>query len=263
MVQAPTDNWDQEDVERMAGALQKIAQELADPFFAELLFDQLADVVFFIKDLAGRYVVVNRTLMLRCGFQHKSELLGHAPQEVFPVEFGMRYADQDRDVLKHGQFIHNQLELHLYTSRRPGWCLTDKIPLLDREGRVIGLAGISRDLRVPDQDHPTYQRVADVVSSIQRRYAEPLRLEELAAIVQVSVAQLERYMQRIFDLTPKQLIIKTRIEAAARLLEGEQSVAEIAYACGYTDHSAFSRQFKVTTGLSPTAYRELRRGGDV
>ncbi len=66
-------------------------------------------------------------------------------------------------------------------------------------------------------------------------------------------------MRRILNLTPKQLIIKTRLEAATRLLAGERSIAEIAYACGYTDHSAFSRPFKVAVGLSPTDYRELQR----
>jgi AraC-like DNA-binding protein len=38
-------------------------------------------------------------------------------------------------------------------------------------------------------------------------------------------------------------------------------VAEIAQACGYGDHSAFTRQFKATTGLTPSQYRQLSTGG--
>lgn len=37
------------------------------------------------------------------------------------------------------------------------------------------------------------------------------------------------------------------------------SIAEIAYACGYTDHSAFSRQFKAHAGMSPVQYRAACR----
>ena len=37
----------------------------------EALFDSLADVVFFIKDIEGRYVVVNETLLKRCGLADK------------------------------------------------------------------------------------------------------------------------------------------------------------------------------------------------
>ena len=33
------------------------------------------------------------------------------------------------------------------------------------------------------------------------------------------------------------------------------SIADIAYACEYTDHSAFSRQFKSHTGMTPVQYR--------
>jgi AraC-like DNA-binding protein len=247
---------------RGSAAQQKVelAQALADPFFAEALFDQLSDVVFFVKDTRGRYVVVNRTLALRCGCRDKAELIGRLPVDVFPAELGPAYAAQDQYVVQTGEAIHSRLELHLFANRMQGWCLTDKIPLRDRAGQIIGLAGISRDLRAPDTRHPVYERIAEAVAFVQQHYAEALRLEDLAQLARLSVDQLERYFQRIFDLTPKQLIIKTRLDAATRLLAGDESIAAVAYACGYADHSAFSRQFKATVGLSPGEYRRLRRG---
>lgn len=234
-----------------------LARGLADPFFAEALFDQLADVVFFVKDLHGRYVSVNRTLVLRCGCQSKAELIGRTPIEVFPAELGSAYAAQDHYVLEQGEAIHGQLELHLFAKRTQGWCLTDKMPLYDVSGHIIGVAGISRDLRAPDKRHSVYQRIAEVVMFVQEHYPEPLRLEDLAQLAQMSVDQLERYIHQIFDLTPKQLIIKTRLDAATHLLKGKHSIAAVAYACGFADHSAFSRRFKATVGLSPANYRRL------
>jgi AraC-like DNA-binding protein len=239
-------------------AVPQMARELADPFFAEILFDQLADVVFFVKDTRGCYVVVNHTLMQRCGCRRKSELIGHSPLDVFPAELGAGYAAQDQYVIRSGQAMHNQLELHLYTNQTPCWCLTHKIPLFDGDGQIIGLAGISKDVQAPDKQHPIYQRIADVIAYIQQHYAEQMKLEHLARIGGMSVTQLERHIQRIFQLTPRQLIIKVRIEAAIRLLlESGRTIAEIAYACGYADHSAFSRQFKAVVGLSPMDYRKL------
>ena len=46
------------------------------------LFDQLPDIVFFVKDAEGRYTDANRTLAERCGLRDKSELLGKRPAEV-------------------------------------------------------------------------------------------------------------------------------------------------------------------------------------
>lgn len=243
----------------VASARQQLAHALVDPFFVETLFDQLPGVVFFIKDREGRYLVVNETLMRRCGCRQKSELLGCSSLEAFPPELGAIYLAQDLEVITQGRVISNRLELHLYNDGARGWCLTHKIPLLDQEGHVAGLAGISRDLRMPDKAHPVYQRLSEVVAHIQHFYAQPLRLEDLAVLAHLSVSQLERHMQRIFELTPKQFIIKTRLEAATRLLEGDASIASIAHICGYTDHSAFSRQFRLVVGLSPAKYRELLR----
>ena len=36
------------------------------------------------------------------------------------------------------------------------------------------------------------------------------------------------------------------------------SVAEVAHACGYSDHSAFTRQFRATVGLTPREFRRAR-----
>ncbi len=63
-------------------------------------------------------------------------------------------------------------------------------------------------------------------------------------------------MKRFFGLTPSQFITKTRIASASRLLrETDQSVAAIALACGFYDHSAFTRTFRAMTGVTPTQFR--------
>jgi len=240
-------------------ARRLLAAAIANVFFAEPLFDALPDVLFFVKDREGRYVVVNRTLVYRCGLRDKSALIGRDATQAFPSAFGSSYLEQDQAVLATGVEIRDQLELHLYPDRDPGWCLTCKIPLFDAERKVVGLAGISRDLAMPDQKHPVYRRIADAASYLQANYDQPIQLAELAQIARLSVSQLERYFHKIFYLTPRQMIIKTRLDAASSMLAGERSITDIAAACGYHDHSAFTRQFKATVGVTPSDYRALLR----
>ncbi len=76
------------------------------------------------------------------------------------------------------------------------------------------------------------------------------------------MAQLERYFQRVFQLTPQQMLTKVRIDAAMALLKGDDTVAAIGQACGFVDQSAFARQFKATTGMTPRGYRKLTCGAD-
>ena len=222
----------------------------------ERLFDHLPNVVFFVKDLEGRYAVVNRTLVARCGVRNKRALLRRTAEEVFPGALGESYAAQDRLVLRSAATIEDRLELHFYPGGGRGWCLTYKMPLRDEDGTLRGLIGISRDLHRPDEFHPEYRRLAKAVDEIRARYAEPLKLAAIAKRAGLSVDRLERLVKRAFHLTPRQLLIQTRIDAAtAMLAEPRWSVAEVAHRCGYADHSAFTRQFRAMTGVSP---RELR-----
>ena len=146
----------------------------------------------------------------------------------------------------------DQLELHLYPGRQPGWCLTCKEPLR-RRGQGGRLAGISRDLKAHEGSHPAYSRLADVVQHIQDHYVQPLNLKQLAQMAGMSVAQLERYFHKVFHLTPRQVLLKTRLDAATALLVTHDKVTDVAALCGYTDR-AFTRQF-TTVGVTPTEYR--------
>lgn len=238
-----------------------LAGSLNDVFFAEQLFDTLPDVVFFVKDIDGRYLVVNRTLVARSGLREKPEILGRNSIEVFGQRLGGAYLKQDQSVLSSGAEMRDLLELHLYPNRDQGWCLTYKMPLRNTAGEIIGLAGISRDLAMPNKKHPAYQRIAAATQFIKEHYDQQFQLSDLEEITQLSIAQIERYFKRIFDLNPRQLIIKTRLEAATKLLAGGRSITEIAIACGYNDHSAFTRQFKATSGVTPSEYRVLLKNG--
>lgn len=221
----------------------------------EALFDALPDVVFFVKDVAGRYTHANLTLVRRLGLRRREEVIGRSVTELFPAAMGGSYASQDRRVLG-GEVIENQLEVHIFANRAPGWCLTCKRPLRLGEG-IDGVIGISRDLGQPDGRHPTYLRLRRVLAHLQEHYAESVRVATLAELAGLSVAQLERHFRRVFQLTPQQVLTKLRIEAAMRLLQGGDSVAAIGLACGFADQSSFARQFKATVGMSPRDYRKL------
>ncbi len=238
-----------------------------DPPFTlvQRLLNTLPDVAFFAKDAQGRYTHANRTLLDRLRVPELAGLRGRRADEVFPAPLGTRFAAQDDAVLQGGADIAGQLELHLYPNRAPGWCLTWKFAWhAARDGRrvVRGLVGLSRDLASP-ASRPlgdAHARVAHVVERMRRDYAEPLEIRALAAEAGLSIAQLERHFAHLYGRGPRQWLAQVRLEAALALLAGPASVADVAHACGYTDHSAFTRQFRRTTGLSPREWRDAQAG---
>jgi PAS domain S-box-containing protein len=235
------------------------AASLASFSIVEQLFDHVPDTVFFVKDVSGRYVAVNQSLVERCGFKEKRALMGRRVQEIFPPELAKRYAAQDHAVLRTGRPIIDRLELHWYARRHTGWCLTTKLPLRDHEQNVIGLMGVSRDLRAPGDRESIPASLAGTLEYLESHFGETLSPATLAKRAALPPVRFARLIKRIFRLTPGQLIAQTRLAAAAQLLiETKQPVAEVAHACGFYDHSAFTRAFHSATGLTPTQYRNAR-----
>ncbi|WP_213881008.1 AraC family transcriptional regulator [Pseudomonas sp. dw_358] len=235
---------------------ESLAQMLAGVAPMGSLFDAIPNAVIFIKDLQARYVLANRTLVQRCGLKKVEALLGKTSAQIFPAPLGPGYTEQDRRILEEGLMLEDQLELHLHDSREPGWCLTHKRPIHDQQGRIIGLAGISVDLQTASDAHPGFARLVAVDEHIRAHFSGRVTLKDLTRIAGLSVAQLERYCKRVFHLTPRQMIHKVRLEHAHCLLHTALPITDVALQCGYTDHSAFTRQFKQLTGFTPRQYRQ-------
>jgi len=229
----------------------------------EALFDPIPDIVFFTKDVEARYTMVNQTLVDRCGLDAKEDLIGKTALDIFPSPLGEGYYEQDREVLEKGAPVTDLLELHLYVRGEAGWCITNKIPVEDEAGTITGLIGLSKDLHLPASQAHGYEELADSIRFIQAHYCDALKVEELARMSSLSEYQYEQRMKRVFQLTAGQFITRTRIEAACELLRStDKQIVDVAVECGFYDQSAFSRQFKATTGLTPSGYRAQMREGD-
>ncbi|MDF1717804.1 MAG: helix-turn-helix domain-containing protein [Antarcticimicrobium sp.] len=113
----------------------------------------------------------------------------------------------------------------------------------------------------PPRDHGD-AAVLRVQRRIDTGYAEPLGVTALATHAGLSERSLLRRFQAATGLTPAAYLQRLRVEKARGALErSADSTAEVAWAVGYRDASAFSRAFKGCTGLTPGVYRARFRVG--
>jgi AraC-like DNA-binding protein len=224
---------------------------------AETLFDTIGDVLFCVKDRARRYVAANEAFIRRAGFRHRTELLGRTAREVFPAILAAGYEQQDDEVFSKGATVRDRLEMITQTGGSVGWFVSQKVAVKSAAGEIIALAGISRDLDTPAVRGSELGALADVLDTLHRDYARPLRIEKLAKKSGLSWSQFQRRVRGITGLTPRQLLTKSRIEAAAEALRtSNEALSAIAFDCGFYDQAAFSRQFRAATGLTPGEYRK-------
>lgn len=237
--------------------LHWINQDLA---LLEKLFDRMPDVMFFLKDTDGRYVVVNETLVHYSGRQSKKDVVGLTADELFPITSSSIIA-QDLSVIHTGKDIIDSLRLFRSADGHKQWCLSSKFGVYDNNRKATGLVGISRILPRPDEKHLGYKRLLEFSHLVRTSIGQPLLIADIAEQVNLSMDTLQRLTREVFQLSPKQILMKARIERACELLESTQSsITDIATECGYSDHSAFSRQFKAALHCTPQQYRSSSQG---
>jgi AraC-like DNA-binding protein len=106
---------------------------------------------------------------------------------------------------------------------------------------------------VPEQLLVHLRRAHDV---IDRRYAEPLVLDEIAAVAGVSKFHFLRCFAETYGITPAQYLAERRIERAQDLLRNTNlTVTEVCIAVGYSSLGSFSSRFRDLVGMSPSSYQ--------
>lgn len=216
-------------------------------------------VMFCIKSETGEYLAANRAFADRAGVAGAGDVVGRTASELFPPELAQRYEAQDQGVIETGRLLSNELELITRPDGSFGWFLTSKSRWTAEDGS-FGVVSVSVDLRTPVDAAAPHGRLAVAVDLARRGFAEPLEVADLAQAAEMSVAQLERTARRVLGLSPKQLVMRFRLEEGLGLLRTtDLPIAEVARRCGYYDQSAFSRHFRKVVGTSPAAYRTEHR----
>jgi AraC family transcriptional regulator len=91
---------------------------------------------------------------------------------------------------------------------------------------------------------------------IESRLDADLTLEELANEVGYSRSHFLRLFRATTGMTPHRYVLKRRIEQARRLLrDGDLSIAEVAYACGFSSQAHLTLAFRKECGMTPAEYR--------
>lgn len=89
---------------------------------------------------------------------------------------------------------------------------------------------------------------------ISNNLYQPLSVEELAS--NMSLSSFKRKFNEVYQTSPRQYFIKTRMEQAKKELLNNKRPSDFFYALGYENLSSFSREFKKYFGMSPKKFAE-------
>ncbi|RPJ97919.1 AraC family transcriptional regulator [Priestia endophytica] len=105
------------------------------------------------------------------------------------------------------------------------------------------------------------KRIERVVEKLNRDFAQPLRVDELAAEARMSSSSLYHYFKEVTGMSPIQFQKRLRLQEARRLLFSRSiDAAEVAFQVGYESPSHFSREYARMFGLPPVQDVHRLRG---
>jgi AraC-like DNA-binding protein len=160
-----------------------------------------------------------------------------------------------------GRRIINELVFLFETSREksPGYELGIKGSLFKIFSDLV-----SRGEDAPVSSHRTKQdldRLKLVIQYIHANYAQRLSLDDLAALSNLSKYYFCRFFKSCIGKSPIDYLHFYRLLKAEELLkESNLKVVDIAFDVGFNDLSHFTRVFHMQTGVTPSQFRNRRKG---
>ena len=103
--------------------------------------------------------------------------------------------------------------------------------------------------------------IARAVARLRQDFDQPLRIENLAHELGMSVSGLHHHFKAVTAMSPLQFQKRLRLQEARRLMLGEDlDAASAAYRVGYQDASHFNREYKSLFGVPPMRDVQRLRG---
>ena len=116
------------------------------------------------------------------------------------------------------------------------------------------------DLEVGKQGKAT-KDISFIKHYLETYYHESIQLEDLASMTHLSRFYISHSFKKEIGMSPMEYLIDIRIKESKILLRTTNySISQVADIVGFTTPTYFSKQFRKSTGISPTDYREQFQG---
>jgi len=134
------------------------------------LMDNIPDAIYF-KDAESRFVRINQAQAARFGLGDPFQAVGKTDFDFFTEEHARPAYEDEQSIIRSGEPIVDKEEKETWPDGHEGWVSTTKMPLRDREGRIVGTFGISHEIterkRADEMLHLKMEQLTSVSQATQ------------------------------------------------------------------------------------------------
>ncbi|RLI41793.1 hypothetical protein DRO64_07065 [Candidatus Bathyarchaeota archaeon] len=160
------------------------------------LMDYIPDSVYF-KDASSRFIMISKAHAERMGLKSPDEARGKTDFDFYDDRFAREAYEDERRIIETGNPLINKFERVIAKDGKTRWVLATKAPIRDKDGKVIGIVGISRDIT---REMEIYRR-ARFLSSVVEQVSEGIAVTDLdGKIIFVNSAWAEMHGYDVNEL---------------------------------------------------------------
>ena len=198
------------------------------------LMENTPDHIYF-KDTESRFIRINRSLADQFGLDNPVDAVHKTDFDFFTREHAQQAYRDEQNVIESGKPIEGKQEKETWPDEQETWVSTTKVPIRDRDGRIIGTCGISRDITeyyraqqaVRDSEanwRSLVESVPDIISTIDLEY----RLQFVNRLPPTLELKPEDLVGKsVFDFLPEEHHQRIK-EACTKVIEtGELATYEV------------------------------------
>ncbi|HXR03889.1 MAG TPA: PAS domain-containing protein [Verrucomicrobiae bacterium] len=142
------------------------------------LIDGLPDNLF-IKDRQSRFLISNLAHVRTLGATRPDEVVGKSDLDIFSAELANQYYCDEQALMESGEPLNREEIAVNPQTQEKRWLQTTKVPLRDKEGKVIGLIGISRDITTRKHEEEVLRKSHDELEKRMVKRAAELARERV------------------------------------------------------------------------------------
>ena len=121
------------------------------------LMENTPDHIYF-KDTESQFIRINRALAEQFGLKNPADAVDKTDFDYFTREHAQQAYHDEKTVIETGKPLKAKVERETWPDGKDTWVSTTKVPIRDRNGRIQGTCGISRDIT---EYHRTVQALQD------------------------------------------------------------------------------------------------------
>ncbi|MBW2364960.1 MAG: PAS domain S-box protein [Deltaproteobacteria bacterium] len=166
-------------------------------YMLQTVLDSIPAAVFW-KDQNLIYLGGNRTWLATTGINSSEEVAGKSDYDLpWSKEESDSFRENDRRIMKSGIPEYDIIEPYLRSNGTQAWAKTNKVPLRDTEGKIVGILGTYEDITERKNAEDALKEAKNVLEiKVLERTSE---LDEVNTALKVLIKNRDMYAKEMED----------------------------------------------------------------